>query len=344
MIEEALSFDDVMLVPQYSEIDTRSKVDTSIKIREFEFKHPIVPSNMKTVIGLEMATEIIKSGGLAVLHRFMPIDDQVDMAKTLIKLNDAQKYLAMSIGVKAEDKKNVEMFDEIGVRIICIDIAHGDSKHCVEMTSWIRKHYPHMLIIAGNVATGEGAKRLWKAGADVVKTGVGNGSICLTRINTGNGIPQITALMQVKQAKDELQKEYSDQNYFYRRLYIMSDGGCKNSGDITKALCFADLVMVGNLFARCQETPGLRLDIDGVHYKEYAGSSTHKTNHIEGVAGLVPCNDNYNNVLTKLLEGLKSGCSYQGVDNLIDLKESPQFVKISSSGLHESQAHDILLR
>lgn len=339
MIREGLTFDDVLLVPQHSTVDSRSKVDISVKWGCLHFSHPIVPANMKTVIGREMVFEIIKSGGLAILHRFMSENEQLQIAKEVFDDHGNESFAA-SVGVKTNDKEMCELFHRAGVRIICVDVAHGDSKQSVDMVSWIKQTYKDMFIIAGNVATGEGAYRLWKAGADAVKVGVGPGSLCTTRIETGNGVPQLTALMDVFEKRN-----YAIENKFVTKpIYIIADGGIKSAGDIVKALCFSDMVMVGNLFAGCEEAPGKRIVIDRIEYKEYVGSSTHKTNHIEGVAALVPYKGLYKNVLTKLLEGLRSGCSYQGAHNLDELKDNPTFIRITNAGLKESHPHDVTIK
>lgn len=350
MILEGLTFDDVLLVPQYSEIESRSKVDISVKWGSCHFEHPIIPANMKTVTGKEMALAVIKSGGLAILHRFMPPEDQLEIANKMVDDHGNESF-AVSVGVKSLDREMVENFHRVGVRMVCIDIAHGDSKQCLDMTAWIKKVFPSMFVIAGNVATGLAAERLWKAGADVVKVGVGPGSLCTTRIETGNGVPQLTALMEVAQRRLYLQAPRVNgltpfkplQPEVEHPMYIIADGGIKSAGDVVKALCFADMVMIGNLFAGCEETPGKRLVIDGVSYKEYVGSSTHKANHIEGVAALVGTKGSYHLVLNKLLEGLRSGCSYQGSQNLAELKDNPTFIRITNAGLKESHPHDVIL-
>jgi len=347
MIREGLTFDDVLLVPQHSDIKSRSTdVDISVKWGALHFAHPVIPANMKTVTGEEMAIKIIKSGGLAILHRFMEEKEQLLIANKLFD-DYGNEHLAMSVGVKPNDREMVSRYREAGIRIICIDVAHGDSVMCTDMISWIKSRHPDMFVIAGNVATGEGARRLWQAGADVVKVGVGPGSLCTTRIETGNGVPQLTALMDVAEVRRQL-NELERTRYYpgetKRSFRIIADGGIKNSGDIIKALCFADMVMAGNLFAGCEETPGRRVEIDKVVYKEYVGSSTHKTNHIEGVAALVPTKGSYDSVLTKLLEGLTSGCSYQGAHNLEELKDNPVFVRITNAGLKESHPHDVIIK
>lgn len=347
MIREGLTFDDVLLVPQHSDIKSRSKdVDISVKWGALHFDHPIIPANMKTVTGEELAVQVIKSGGLAILHRFMDEKEQLLIANKLFD-DHGNEHLAMSVGVKASDKEMVTRFREAGIRIVCIDVAHGDSDMCMEMISWIKSKYPDMFVIAGNVATGEGARRLWQSGADVVKVGVGPGSLCTTRVQTGNGVPQLTALMDVAEVQRQLNELERTRHYpgeKRRHFRIISDGGIKEAGDVVKALCFADMVMAGNIFAGCLETPGRRVEIDKIVYKEYVGSSTHKTNHIEGVAALVPTKGSYVSVLTTLLEGLTSGCSYQGAHNLEELKDNPVFIRITNAGLKESHPHDVIIK
>lgn len=346
MIREGLTFDDVLLVPQHSTVKSRSQVDISVKFGALEFEHPIIPANMKTVTGMDMAIANLKSGGLSIVHRFMPIEEQLEVAEDLIDCFDAQKKFAVSVGVQKEDKDNILRFTDLGVKMVCIDIAHGDSQQCVDMVSWIKEKYLGLFVIAGNVATGQGAERLWKAGANIVKVGVGPGSLCTTRIETGNGVPQLSALMDVADAQKRLIAEYKikDEPGTRRVFPFIADGGIKNAGDIVKALCFADMVMVGNLFAGCPETPGNIIKIDGRAHKEYVGSSTHKTNHVEGVAAIVPCKPPFDNVLNGLLEGLRSGCSYQGAHNLAELRDNPEFIRITNAGLKESHPHDVVIR
>ena len=694
MIKQSYSFDDLLLVPRYSEIESRSLVNTNVEINGIIYSQPIIPANMKTVVSLEMATQLASNKSLAILHRFMSLEEQLEMVKNLLQFG--AEYFAVSVGVLEKDKSNISNFYNAGVRVFCIDIAHGDSKHCVEMIKFI-KQFANTTVIAGNVATGEGASRLWKAGADIVKVGIGGGcfsgdtrilmsnglyknikdveigdyvinkygnpvkvlnsfcsgikkvvafksnsfyketvvtpehkfyvgdlsslskntvksrgykdcllknnklkksklkwkelskskddvllfpkkvnfslekefiiklfkynkldfeikpsydlgylfgtflgdgcsiinekkytgkvvwyfglnendlvqklskciknifnkdvvvkttknmnivsfyykpladflnsfgkktnkklpgnliidntdynkgiydglidsdgyylkdgrievsntsvyiielfnvitsilynyvpnnsfrdnfggkfknknisfssktlksykkrqladffiikksqlkdlekeipvydltvdcdshsfiadnmivhnSTCLTRVRTANGVAQMSAIMEVYEVKKKLEKIYD------KKYYFISDGGCKEAGDICKALCFADMVMVGNLFAGTKEAPGNLITTNKGFFKEYVGSSTHKSSYVEGVKGMVPYKGDFADVLEELLEGIRSCCSYQGVNNLKDLKEDPQFLQISSSGLKESKAHDI---
>lgn len=339
-IRTGLTFDDVLLMPKYSEIQTRDNVDLSVYLgKNVKLQIPVVSANMKNVTGPTMAKTIAKLGGLAVLHRFFddPVDDQIKTFKQIVSDNPEYKYhIATSVGVQKSDYEAVDLFVSSDVKIICVDVAHGDHKACHDIVKYISKNYPDVLLIAGNVATGDAAKRLADCGADVIKQGVGGGSVCSTRIETGNGVPQLTALSEAfKITTDYI--SYSD-------IKIIADGGIKNSGDITKSLCFSHCVMLGNLLAGTDEAPGDIITIDGHTYKQYAGSSTHKHKHIEGVVGLVPTKGPVKNVIEKLMQGLKSGCSYQGVNNLMDLKINPQFVSVSHAGLIESKPHDILLK
>lgn len=332
-MREALSFDDVMLVPQFSSVSSRANVDVSTRLVNTKLKHPIIPANMKSIMGFDMAYEIVKSGGLAILHRFATIEEQLKLIQQLKILDPQLTQVAVSVGVK---DVALHPFLNAGVKNFCIDIAHGDSQHCVDMIKKLKEH--NVTVIAGNVATGDAARRLWSAGADVVKVGVGNGKTCSTRLETGNGVPQITALMDVYEAKLDLQQWLRTLKSHNRNKIpqIISDGGIVHNGDFVKALCFSDMVMAGAVFAGCVETPGDTLVIDGKTCKQYAGSSTHKLNHVEGVVTIVPTTNNFADILRKAIEAIQSGCSYQGVTNLYDLKSANQFVKISNAGLKES--------
>lgn len=340
MIKESLTFGDVLLKPQYSEITSRSMVNLSVKMGEFNFKHPIIPANMKTIIGRSNMFTMANAGGLSIMHRFMSINDQLSIIEGLnsyISDFNPMDRVGFSIGVKEEDKANFIKLANYGVKIICIDVAHGDSKQCIDMIKWIKERWGGF-IIAGNIATGSAATRLWLAGADAVKVGVGSGAICLTRTETGNGVPQLSALMEVFEARKLFVKTLSVDK---PQPYIISDGGATSPGDVVKSLCFADMTMVGNLLAGCFDGPGEIIQKDGKSYKRYDGSSTHKDSHIEGVKSIVPLKLPFKDTLESILQGIKSGCSYQGVDNLLSLKENPEFIKITTSGLKESGAHDV---
>lgn len=324
-VREALTYDDVLLEPKYSEIKSRSEVSLALyTTKGFHFKSPIVPANMHDIMGVEMASVMYEQGCLSLMHRFCSIDEQLNFFKILVEKygNDIFNYVGCSIGVKDIDKENVAKFAAIGCKIICIDVAHGDSHQASTMTTYISRNYPDSLLISGNVATGEGARLLWCAGADLVKVGIGPGSICTTRLETGNGVPQLTALSDIYTIKegriDKLNKG------------IIADGGIKTSGDCVKALCFADMVMTGGLFAGTTETPGSLVLYNDTLLKKYGGSSTHKASRIEGCVTFTQPKGSAKIVLDRLHEGIQSGCAYQGAGTLFQLKKNPCFVKVSS--------------
>lgn len=336
-IYEGLTYDDVLLVPKYSEVETRSTVDLSVDLgKGVKLDIPIITANMADVTGPEMARSVAKLGGLGLLHRFCTLERQVeDFKKAAYYAGQALfNNIGCSLGVKEEDKERLKVLYQAGCKIFCIDVAHGHNKNCGDMTSYVAKKYNDVLLISGNVATPEGAKYLADCGADVIKAGIGPGSLCSTRVETGNGVPQLTALQLIAMDRKNRQMNYK----------IIADGGLKKAGDLTKALCFADTVMLGSLLAGTSEAPGQNVTIDGITYKQYRGSSTLKDKHIEGVQGLVPLKGPVSGLIDKLLQGLKSGCSYQGCDNLADLKKDPTFVKISNSGLLESHPHSVILK
>jgi len=327
IIKKSYTFDDVLLVPKYTEINSRSEVNLNTKLY-IDYELPVVASNMKTIVGKNMIEAFYKNKGLSIMHRFSSMQEQMQLINNL---NIDKDYLSVSVGVKNEDYDNVLKFIDLGINIFTLDIAHAHSKSAAEMINYIKKYNKY--VIAGNISTKESAKFLWNNGADTVKVGIGGGSICTTRIETGNGVPMLTSIMWAAEAKDELS---NNDNY-----KIISDGGISKVGDIAKALCFAEMVMCGNMFAGSDETPGDIIEIDGRKYKRYDGSSTYKVNHIEGVNSIVESKGPVQNIINKIKDGLKSACSYQGVNNLNDLKINPEFVEISNSGLVESNHHNV---
>lgn len=344
-VEIGYTYDDVLLIPKYSEVESRDNVDLSVQLpKGIKLDIPLVSANMSHVTGPALATEIAKLGGMAILHRFADFDTLVDnyfKADGDLQLN-CNGVVGVSVGVKEKDLDLLEkVVRPIGVerimacKVVCVDVAHGHHILAGEFVHKISKLYPEVLLIAGNVCTPEGARYLYEAGADVIKIGVGGGSVCSTRSETGNGYPQLSAVDNVCNAL-----------YVRRGMndpVFIADGGIKDKGSVGKALCFADLVMIGNFFAGTDESPGNIISIDGKKYKQYAGSSTHKKKHVEGVSGLVPYRGNLADVVDGLLQGVRSCCSYQGVSNLNNLKIDPRFVAISNSGLKESLPHDIRL-
>jgi len=334
-MKEALAFDDVLLVPKYSDISSRSEVDTSVHFSkkgiDIKLAHPIVPANMASICEYEMAKALFQSNGLAFLHRFMSVPDQLDILLRLEKElgRNIWMHVGVSVGIKPADYEAVDYFANAGVEIICIDIAHAHHKSCIDMCKYIASKYPDVFLVAGNVGTAEGALALWEAGADAVKASIGGGSICTTRVETGNGMPTFSAVVDIAAARP-------------KNKLLIADGGLRNAGDCCKALCYADLVMLGNVFSGSIETPGETITADDGHqYKRYDGSSTFKVNRVEGVKSLVPLKGKARDIIQRIVEGIQSCCSYQGARNLVELKKHPQFIRISPAGMVESGSHDV---
>ena len=273
-IREGLTYDDVLLEPAYSTIESR-KTDVSLgvgfllDIADPSYEHPIIPANMADVAGPILLHKQVESGGLALMHRFQTVERQIECFNALGK----SPLVGASVGIQWDDFEAAKRFVDAGIEIICVDVAHADHFRAERIVSLIKNLSERPIIIAGNVATKGGAKLLFSAGADIVKVGVGPGSLCTTRIETGCGVPQLTALMDISEMRNE----------YFRYHGIITDGGIRSAGDCVKALCFAEMVMIGNLFAGCNEAPGFT----GGEYKIYRGSSTHKTSHVEGVRARV---------------------------------------------------------
>lgn len=335
--KEQFTFNDILLEPAYSNVVSRNDVKLSVKLcKGFEFETPIIPANMKSVVSNDLVNFMFNKKGLSLLHRFYETNDEYlgTYAKLVSGNEDMRNYLGVSLGVKEYDKQLASKFAEMGCRIFCVDIAHCNSKQGVEMTSYLAKTYPNNLLIAGNIATGDAAERLWKAGADVVKIGIGSGAICSTRTTAGAGVPQLSAIMDVA----EKQKFFKNKNKF-----SISDGGIRLVGDLSKALAFTDMVMVGSMMSALDESPGETVELNGTKYKHYDGSSTYRKEYVEGVKGLKELKGSAQDQLTKLHQGLQSGCSYAGASNLQELKELAIFNKISLNSLGESMPHDIII-
>ncbi len=332
--EEHFTFDDILIKPKYSNIKTRSDVDVSLNINGVRYSNPIIPANMKTILSKEFLLECASNKSMAFMHRFSSIENQVSLLKEIYSDNENKKYIGVSVGVKEEDKENSKLLYEIGCRLFLIDIAHGHSEACGLMCKYLKSNFKDILVVAGNVASKEGAKFLWDNGADLVKVGIGSGGICTTRINAGSGVPQISALKDVD--------DFKRSNPFYSGKLVVSDGGHKSSGDVAKALGFADMVMLGSLYSGCKETPGTIIHIDGIDYKEYTGSSTYRDKHIEGVSALVHVkNKTYKQITEEIIQGVKSACSYSGAKDLSVFKEVVEFVKITGSSIKESNVHSV---
>jgi len=341
--ETTYSYDDVLLVPQKSNIKSRSEVSLETKISNtLRLNLPIFSANMDSVTGYEMAVALGKLGGIGVLPRFNTIKEQVEL---LIKVKKEFVKVGASIGIKGDYMERAKALIQNGVDCLVIDVAHGHMTKVAEITKEIKATFPQVTLISGNVATYEAAKDLFIAGADCVKVGVGPGSICTTRIETGHGVPQLTAVLEASKAAKEFNKT------------IIADGGIKNSGDIVKALAAgANAVMVGNLLAGSDEAPGEIFEHADKKYKKYFGSTSveqkekHTENlkndknyikHIEGVSGAVLYAGSLSQLIEKIKAGISSGISYSGCENILEFHQKAKFIAITPSGLRESNSHDL---
>ena len=256
-IKEALTFDDVLLLPRFSNIlptDTNISVSLSKKIK---LKTPFLSSAMDTVTESKMAIAMAKSGGIGIIHRNLDIKKQ---SKEVKKVNRNNLLVGAAIGTGNDDLKRAKSLIDSGVDLLVIDTAHGHSEKVLKTLSLIKKNTFKIPICVGNVATSEAAQKLYNSGADIIKVGIGPGSICTTRMVAGIGVPQITAIMEVyKMLKG-------------KKVKIISDGGIKFSGDIVKALAAgADAIMMGSIFAGTEESPGKKFKIKNKYYKKYRG-------------------------------------------------------------------------
>lgn len=348
-LPEYLTYDDVLLLPNYSDV-TPSHTDVSCHLTaKITLDIPLVASPMDTVCEAPLAIAIGKLGGYGIIHRNFSIADQV--AEVQLVLKEGLKVGA-AVGVGADMDDRVKALVKAGVPEICIDSAHGHTKHVIEAVKSIRVKYK-VEVIAGNVATYEGAKALFEAGAAAVKVGMGPGSICTTRVMSGMGVPQLSAVIECVRAAKEMGG------------YIIADGGIKTSGDIVKALAAgANSVMLGSLLAGTDEAPGEMIEIEGKLFKSYRGMGSiaamkkgsaarygqkyhaGKTKQLvpEGVEGLVPHRGPLSDHIHQLIGGLRAGMGYLGARTLVELQEKAQFIKISRTAFVESQPHSIVMK
>ena len=355
-MKTALTYDDIQLVPSFSNIKSRQNINLRTMLSErYGLVNPIVASPMDTVCEFDMALKMAQLGGVGCIHRFMSITHQCDIVEELQKaiysdepFNIAEDWGVMrdtwhaeipqvpimaAIGVQEEDKKRALELSKSGANVLLIDVAHGDHQNVIDMVHWCKTQdeLVDVDIIAGNIATAEAAELLQTYGADGLRVGIGGGSLCTTRVKTGFGVPNVTSLEDIAKVSN---------------VPIMADGGLRSSGDISKALAVgADNVMLGSLLAGTDESPGKILETPKGLYKRYRGSASLETKvshgqaarNVEGESTTIPYKGGVKFIINGLLDGVKSALSYAGADNLKNY--NPNYVVVTNAGQNEAKPH-----
>ena len=334
-MKQTYSFDDVLLVPQHSDIESRKDICIASNLGDMRFVLPVVSSPMDTISDTKMMLEMQNQGGLAILHRYNTIEAQAEKVLYVSEVGRAKK-IAAAIGMSGDYEERAKALVDAGATILCVDVAHGHH----EMMRWcldsLKQTYAEDIhIMAGNVATLEAFEALSEWGADSIRVGIGGGSICSTRIVTGHGVPTLQSVM------DCARTTYSTP--------IVADGGIKTTGDMVKALAAgADFVMIGSMLAGTDETPGdVLIKNNGEKYKEYRGMASKeaqrdwrgKSSTPEGVATIVPYKGPVRYILDDLDGGIRSGLSYTGSRNIRELQAKSHFILQSSAAQAESNTH-----
>jgi len=357
MKKTALTYDDIQLIPAYSEIKSRQSINLKTMLtKRYGLLQPLVASPMDTVCGYEMAYKMAMMGGAGVIHRFMSIEEQSKIVNRLqadiygegfggsiaenwgVMFDDWHAEIPLvpivvAIGVQEEDRIRAKELVKSGANVLVIDVAHGHHKNVIDMVKWCKEQpeFDEVDIIAGNIATAQAVIDLENAGADGLRVGIGGGSLCTTRIKTGFGVPNVTSLEDVvSEAKTP----------------VMADGGIRMSGDIAKALAVgASTVMLGSLIAGTDEAPGQIVETKGGLYKRYRGSASLETKvthgqaarNVEGESTTIPYKGGVKYIITGLLDGVKSALSYAGAEDLLTYK--PDYVVVTNAGQNEAKPH-----
>jgi len=335
MNQNCLTFDDVLLVPNYNHYESRRLVDISMTDRteKLSIDLPVLTSNMDTITEHEMANFIGSKGGMGCLHRFMSIDKNVEEFKK------CKTKVFVSIGCSDQDLERAEALKDAGADYFCLDVAHAHAKYVGKTLKKVREIIKSSCIMAGNVATYAGADYLAGCGADILKVGIGGGSVCSTRIKTGFGIPTLSSI------EDCARVDRS----------IIADGGIRTPGDIVKALAFgADFVMLGGMLAGTRPTPGPVIEEkDGTKVKEYRGMASREAQEgfmgpmgdwktAEGVSTKVSYREDEEGIVADIIGGLRSGLTYGGASNIRELQRKLGYVQITHAGRVESLPHKTL--
>ena len=345
-IKDSLTFDDVSLIPQHSSVVPNETVTSIELFKNLKLKIPLISSAMDTVTESKMAIAIGKLGGIGVIHRNLSIEKQVHEVK---KVKRQKLLVGAAIGVTNNDLDRAKKLSKANVDLIVIDTAHGHTNKVLKIIKNIKKIIKKVPLCAGNIATGKAARFLADSGVDIVKVGIGPGSICTTRLVAGVGIPQLSAVIEVKNALKN------------RKTKIISDGGIKFSGDLAKAIgAGADAVMIGSLFSGTLESPGKIFKRKGKLFKSFRGMGSAGAMAVgsadryyqkrfknlskfvpEGVEGIVKFKGPVSKIIYNLVGGLRSSMGYLGAKTVKDLQKKGEFVKITKAGFYESMVHNV---
>lgn len=363
---KGLTFDDVLLLPGYADF-TKADIDLSSQLtKKIRLNIPLVSSPMDTVTEWRLAVALAKAGGVGIIHRNLTSQKQLIEVKKV-------KQKGFIVGAAISTYEGFEQIAKgllvAGADVLVIDTAHGNTKFVINTVGYIKKHFPNAQVIAGNIATSDGAKALINAGADGLRVGMGPGSICTTRVISGMGVPQITAITEVSRIAQKA------------GVPVMADGGVKQTGDVTKALAAgASTVMLGSMFAGTSEAPGKVIELDAAHtparfrsilngspkktykFKNYRGMgsvaamkkggaerygqnrATASQNLIaEGVEGFTPFKGAARGVIQQVAGGVRSGMYYIGAKSITKLWQKARFIEITQASLGESHPHDVLV-
>lgn len=335
MTTHAITFDDVLLIPAYNHHESRRVVNIGMSDRlgKLNLNLPVMSSNMDTITESAMANFMQSKGGIGVLHRFLSIEDNIAEFKR------CQGAVFVSVGCTQAELQRAEALRDAGATYFCVDVAHAHAKYVGKTLKSLRGLLKDRCIMAGNVATYAGADYLASCGADIIKAGIGGGSVCSTRIKTGFGIPMLTCIQDCAR---------TDRS-------IVADGGLRSSGDIVKALAFgADFVMIGGMLAGTAPTPGkVIIHGDGQHVKQYRGMASreaqeafigqmHEWKTAEGVTTEVPYRDDQEAIIADIIGGLRSGLTYAGADTISELQRKLNYVQVTQAGRIESLPHKLL--
>lgn len=343
-MKTALTYDDITLVPKFSEVESRQNIDLTTKLTtNYSIRVPLIASPMDTVCDSEMAIAMMELGGVGIIHRFMTIEEQSrQISKTYLYTRTLPMWVfggipqkipvAAAIGANGDYLERAQELVKNGANVILIDVAHGHHKFVKDALKNLKQTLPsHVDIIAGNIATYEAARDLTEWGADALRVGIGGGSLCTTRVKTGFGVPNVSSLSECASGTS---------------LPIIACGGIRNSGDIAKALAVgANSVILGSLLAGTKEAPGQIIERQNGLYKRYRGAASletksihgQATRNVEGESTIVPFKGGVKFIVDGLLDGVRSALSYAGASSLSEF--SPEIVAVTNAGVREAQPH-----